>query len=69
MSYRLVIKPLAEQDIIESYLWYNEKQPGLGEHYLKELERCFELLKMNPHQYQIRYKQIRMAKIKRFPIC
>ena len=30
MSYRLVIKPLAEKDIEESYTWYNQETAGLG---------------------------------------
>jgi hypothetical protein len=37
--------------------------------FLNELERSLDLIKTNPHQYQVRYKQIRMTKVRRFPIC
>lgn len=69
MTYRLIVKPLAEQDITQSYLWYNEQREGLGEEFLNELERSIQQIIANPHQYQIRYKEIRMAKIRRFPFC
>ena len=69
MSYRLVIKPLAEKDIEESYRWYNQEREGLGDIFLDQLERNLEFIEMNPEQYQTRYKEVRMAKINRFPIC
>jgi toxin ParE1/3/4 len=69
MNGRLVIKPLAEKDITESYTWYNQEQEGLGDTFLEELEKSFDLIEMNPDLYQIRYKEVRMAKINRFPIC
>lgn len=50
MAYKLVIKPLAELDIAESYQWYDEKLEGLGDDFLNELERSLELIKTNPHQ-------------------
>ena len=69
MSFRLLIKPPAEKDIDEIYAWYNLERQTLGDDFLKELERSFEFIKGNPAQYQVRYKKVRMVKIKRFPIC
>ena len=69
MRFRLIIKPLAEKDIEELYTWYNREQEGLGDDFLNELERSLELIASNPNQYQIRYKEVRMTKINRFPIC
>ena len=69
MGYNVIIKPLAEQDIAESYQWYNEKQAGLGDDFLSELDRSLEFIRTNPLLYQVRYKEIRMVKLGRFPIC
>lgn len=69
MSYRLVIKPLAETDIVESFTWYNQEREGLGDIFLDQLERSLEFIEMNPGQYQIRYKEVRMVKVNHFPIC
>jgi len=69
MSYSLVIKPLAEKDIAETYKWYNQEQEGLGDTFLDQLERSLEFIKKTPAQYQIRFKDVRMVKVNRFPIC
>ncbi len=69
MDYRLIIKPLAEEDIIGLCNWYDRKQNGLGGDLLNELERSVVLIQANPLQYQVRYKEVRMAKVRRFPIC
>lgn len=69
MNYRLVIKPLAEKDIAETYTWYNQEQERLGDSFLDKLEKSLDFLKKNPAQYQIRYKDVRMVKVNRFPIC
>jgi len=31
----------AEDDIAESYTWYEEREPGLGEEFLRALKRVF----------------------------
>lgn len=62
MSHMLVIKPLAEKDIIETYTWYNEEQEGLGDTFLDQLERSLEFIEKSPRQYQIRYKEVRNSK-------
>ncbi len=69
MSYRLVIKPLAEKDIVEIFAWYNQEKEGLGDTFLGQLEKTFEFIEQNAEQYQIRYKEVRMVKVNRFPIC
>lgn len=67
MNYRLVIKEEADLEIIESYLWYEEQQPGLGEDFLQEVEEYLELIRLNPYIYEDKYKGQRPAVLKRFP--
>lgn len=69
MSYRVVIKPLAEIDLKEIFTWYEQEQMGLGDIFFEEFERSLAFLEANPYQYQVRYKKFRMVKIKRFPVC
>ena len=33
MSLRLVVRPLAEQDLVETQGWYEEQRPGLGDEF------------------------------------
>jgi hypothetical protein len=69
MTYVLVIKPLAEKDITEIYTWYNQKEKGMGDTFLDQFEKTLDFVKKNPEQYQIRYKDVRMVKVNRFPVC
>ena len=69
MIFNQIVKPLAEKDIAELYVWYNKEREGLGEGFLDELEISLKLTTENPFQYQVRYKGVRMKKIQRFPVC
>ena len=47
MNFELIIKEEAHLDIQEAYHWYNEKQAGLGKHFLDELELYFNIFSLS----------------------
>ena len=55
MSYRLIILPLAEEDIRDAAFWYNTEKEGLGKDFLVALSEKLLLIEQNPHQYPVRY--------------
>ncbi len=65
--YRLIIKPLAEQDIKDAAHWYNERNEGLGNDFLLALEAALNVIQRNPNQYQFIYKEVKRAFTTRFP--
>lgn len=65
--YKVVMLPSAKQDIKETAIWYNKIQSGLGRKFTKEIRLKTYLLKNNPFGYSIRYKNIRVSTIERFP--
>jgi plasmid stabilization system protein ParE len=67
MNYELVVKEEADRDILEAYDWYEQKQSGLGESFLKEVEWYLGIIKSNPKLYAIRNKNRRAAVLRRFP--
>ncbi|MGM0581167.1 MAG: type II toxin-antitoxin system RelE/ParE family toxin [Bacteroidota bacterium] len=67
MNYRLIVRPEAELDILESSQWYEDKQENLGIRFLDEIEEKMYLISQNPLHYQIRYKNTRLALIEHFP--
>lgn len=67
MNYSLVFHPQANQEIIESIIWYNLEKENLGFEFYEELNAQLSLLIKNPRQYPIRFKNIRTSRIKRFP--
>jgi hypothetical protein len=54
MSFVLKRLPLAEQDALDAALWYEERQSGLGEDFLNELDRAVQILAREPLLYRIR---------------
>ena len=67
MSWEVIIKPLAEKDIDEAFLWYERAHDNLGFEFLLSLEAVFESLIRNPFFAGYLYKEIRSASLSRFP--
>lgn len=51
MTYELVIKDEARNDIIEAYLYYEKEQQELGERFLTYLDNSFQRIKINPSHF------------------
>jgi|SRR6056297_1483247 len=65
--YKLIIKPLAEEDAKDAANWYNDKKEGLGNEFLLALEAALNAIQRNPNHYQIVYKGLKRALTVRFP--
>lgn len=59
MKYNLIIKEEANQEIIDSYLYYETKSKGLGEKFLENLDIYFDRIQKYPKHYQIKRKPYR----------
>ena len=53
MSYRLKIRLPAEADVAEAAQWYNQRQPGLGEKFLREVDRAITRVLENPLAFPV----------------
>ncbi len=68
MSYRHLLHPLAHQDFIEAYEWYEEKQTGLGDRFAVAITKMIGSITDNPEIYGTKErKTFREATIKDFP--
>ncbi|NDV14577.1 type II toxin-antitoxin system RelE/ParE family toxin [Muricauda sp. TY007] len=67
MTYILEVKDEANLEIIEAYLYYEEKRRGLGEEFLEHLDSYFDRITTNPKHFPQKRKPYREAFIKRFP--
>lgn len=67
MVYKLLIRPLAANEIIDASDWYNEQKEGLGNEFIVELDAFFNTLLLNPSVYSYFEKPVRQGKIDRFP--
>jgi plasmid stabilization system protein ParE len=64
---RLVLRPGAKADLREAFLWYEERQPGLGGSLLESVEAVFSLLREHPLLYPRVDPAVRRAGTDRFP--
>lgn len=67
MAYTLEIKQEANLEIIDAYLYYEEKRIGLGEEFLEHLDTYFVRITKNPKHFPKKRKPYREAFLNRFP--
>ena len=67
MTFSLEITTEANLEIVEAYVYYEEKQAGLGERFLKQLDKYFIKILQTPKHYAVKRKPYREAFIRKFP--
>jgi plasmid stabilization system protein ParE len=63
----VIFTPQAADDVAAAYAWYEEREPGLGEDFLRCVEACLHVALRHPHMYPIAVDDFRRALIRRFP--
>jgi plasmid stabilization system protein ParE len=66
MSFAVRKLPLAEEDALDAAIWYEERQPGLGDEFLIEVDRAVEALTESALLHRIRFADVRRAPVHRF---
>lgn len=67
MAKSLIILPQAEKDITEAYDWYQEREIGLGEEFLRCIDASIQTIERNPEIYVFALEKYRRALVRRFP--
>ena len=67
MTYTLHFLSEVEEDVVNSYVWYENKSPGLGEEFLRVFYTCAVELPRNPLLYPKVYRDYRRRLFRRFP--
>jgi plasmid stabilization system protein ParE len=67
MSRELVVLPQAAHDANEAYIWYELRDPGVGEEFLGQLELCQQTIAVDPDRARRIRGNVRKVKMKRFP--
>ena len=57
----------AENDVVSHYAWYEDREPGLGEDFLRCVEACVLTIQRNPRLYSVVLDDFRRALVRRFP--
>lgn len=66
MIYELIIQEEVSLEILEAYIYYENAQKGLGEKFMKQLNKYFLRIQSHLKHFEIK-KYYREAFIKKFP--
>ena len=60
-------RPEVPEDLREACRWYEDKRAGLGEEFLAEVHATLLRIENNPELYVTSHRDIRSARLHRFP--
>ncbi len=67
MIERVIYTPEADEEVAESYHWYESRAPGLGEDFLRCVEACLFTIQRHPRIFPVAVDEFRRTPIRRFP--
>ena len=67
MSLAIIVRPEAELDISDAYIWYESKSPGLGAQFIDAIDEALLLASRSPEIFPKAHRSTRRALIRRFP--
>ena len=67
MKRRTFVRPEAQTDIREAAQWYEDREPGLGLRFLREIRSSLQHINDNPLRFPIIEKDVRRALLHKFP--
>jgi plasmid stabilization system protein ParE len=54
MSFSVILLSRAKHELTDAWEWYEDKQPGLGDRFIKEVYKTINKIRRNPEHYQLR---------------
>jgi plasmid stabilization system protein ParE len=67
MSRPLIVRPEAGAEMTGAFDWYEDRAPGLGHDFLRQVDAVFLAIARNPRQFPVVHRGIRRALTRRFP--
>jgi toxin ParE1/3/4 len=64
---RLLFRPQAQSEILETRVWYDDQRPGLGRTFAAAVEETLSGIVRNPLAYPRVHGETRRALVPRFP--
>ncbi len=65
--YSIIYSTRSQQEIARAWVWYEDRQVGLGDRFLKEVLGRASLIERNPDRYPTRIKSYKEAPVPIFP--
>jgi plasmid stabilization system protein ParE len=65
--YGAIFSSRAQKEIAESWNWYEDRQPGLGDRFLKEITDHVHKIEQTPNRFPTRFKSYKETPVPVFP--
>jgi plasmid stabilization system protein ParE len=69
MMYPLIILPEAQEEMDESFDFYEDREGGLGVRFAESVQRTLDRLSHSPFVHAVVEGDVRKAVVKGFPFC
>jgi plasmid stabilization system protein ParE len=66
-GYLTIFSSRVQKEIAKSWEWYEERQPGLGDRFVKVVLTKIKLIEQHPERYPTRYKSYKETPTAVFP--
>ena len=63
MTFRVVIEEAAEQEFAEAVAFYEEREPGLGQRFARDVYEAFQKVSKDPERFPLASRLTRKVKI------
>jgi len=67
-AYSTLFSNKAHKEVLASWSWYEERQQGLGDRFLEEIQLKIQKIQENPEQFAAKYKYYRETAVSIFPV-
>jgi plasmid stabilization system protein ParE len=67
MTYKIELLPRTRKELLEAWEWYDDRWNGLGDRFVREVEKRLEQIEKTPEGYAERKKGFRETNVKVFP--
>ncbi len=67
MGFKIILQPRALKELLDAWIWYEEKQKDLGDRFEIEVYKHLKEIEQHPKRYPERKLFFRETKIKTFP--
>ena len=67
MKCQVTLRQMARLELSEAKRWYDLQLPGLGEIFLKEVDKALKKLEDSPEMFPLYYRGFRRLMMHRFP--
>lgn len=67
MSWPSILRPEAQDDLLEARDWYDRQRHGLGASFADAFAEFLRHIEDNPEMYAVVLKGVRQGKLRRFP--